>query len=170
MDDFVAKPIQPNELYQVLSRVKPLPVAPALPADPPAPTEGAGDVLDVAGFRNRCGGRDELVRQIVRLFLSECPRHISALRSAFDRADASALRIAAHTLKGTVGNLSASAAYQAARKLEDLGRAGRLDTAGAALRDLEVELDRLRPALRVLLADPAPSGSARDMQISSETI
>jgi CheY-like chemotaxis protein len=166
MDDFIAKPIQPRELYQVLSRFAPLPTAPLPPAAEPPPSQA---VLDEASFRARCGGRDDLVRQIARLFLSECPRYLRGLHAALEQADAAALRSAAHTLKGAVGNLSATPAYGAARRLEELARDGRCDAAESALRDLEAELDRLRPALRALLTDAvrtapdcaSPSGDPR---------
>ena len=82
MDDFIAKPIQPWELHQVLGRLRPLPAGPLLAARE-SPTPAAADqVLDVASFRTRCGGRDDLVCQVARLFLSECPRHLDRLQTA----------------------------------------------------------------------------------------
>jgi signal transduction histidine kinase/DNA-binding response OmpR family regulator len=161
MDDYIAKPIQPRELYRVLGRFGPQPAVSSLKFEIRNPTAErdapASDllVLDAAAFRGRCGGRDDLVRQIARLFLSECPRYVDGLRAALALADAVALRAAAHTLKGAVGNLSATPAYEAARRLEDLAHEGRLDAARPALHTLETELDRLRSAVRDLLADPA---------------
>jgi CheY-like chemotaxis protein len=161
MDDYIAKPIQPRELYRVLGRFGPQPAGSSLTFEirnPKPDRDGpASDllVLDAVAFRGRCGGQDDLVRQIARLFLSECPRYVDGLRAALAQADAAALRAAAHTLKGAVGNLSATPAYEAARRLEDLAHDGQLDAAGPALQALETALDRLRPALRDLLADPA---------------
>jgi two-component system sensor histidine kinase/response regulator len=160
MDEFVAKPIQPKELYQVLGRLRPLPAASrsspaARVGEPVSGLAEAGyktTILDEAGFRARCGERDELVRQVARLFLSECPRYLDRLRSALANGDGPALRIAAHTVKGTVGNLSAGAAFAAAGHLEELARTGALIDAAEGLKGLEAELDRLRPALRSLLA------------------
>jgi CheY-like chemotaxis protein len=169
MDDYIAKPIQPRELYRVLGRFGPRTAAgPSLKSEirnPKPETDvlaadfgvRASDlpVIDAVAFRGRCGGRDDLVGQVARLFLSECPRYVDALRTALAQADAAAVRAAAHTLKGAVGNLSATPAYEAARRLEDLAHDGRLDAAGPALHALEAELDRLRSALRDLMADPA---------------
>ena len=58
----------------------------------------------------------------------------------------------AHTLKGSVGNLSACAAFAAAKRLEEAARSGNLAEVRGGLIALETELDRLRPALRELLA------------------
>ncbi len=173
MDDFVSKPIQPRELYQILNRYQPQPLAPADPPPdtpgpspaepaaagcPSAPEGGVGPApLDVASLRARCGGRDTLVRQVAKLFLCECPRYLQRLRDALQRADAADLQFAAHALKGATGNLSAAPSAAAARRLEDQARAGRLDAAAEALTALEAELDRLRPALRALLAGSSPA-------------
>ncbi|HEY1379412.1 MAG TPA: response regulator [Gemmataceae bacterium] len=153
MDDFVAKPIQPRELSQVLGRLRPQPAAPPpLAPRPPSGPAGADTLFDEAGFRARCCGRDELARQVARLFLNECPRYLDRLRTALAAGDATALQIAAHTLKGAVGNLSAGTSFAAAKRLDELARTGNLADARAGLAALEDELDRLRPVLRVLLA------------------
>ena len=119
MDDFVAKPINPRELRQVLGRLRPQAVGPLVSnqrssAVLPDPTA----VFDADDFLARCGGRRELAHQVARLFLSECPRHLDRLRAALNAGDAAGLQSAAHTIKGTVGNLSGGEAYVAAKTLE----------------------------------------------------
>ena len=57
---------------------------------------------------------------------------------------------AAHALKGSVANFAAPAAYDAALRLEVMGRAGHLDQAPEGLRRLESALEALRPLLRNL--------------------
>jgi HPt (histidine-containing phosphotransfer) domain-containing protein len=58
--------------------------------------------------------------------------------------------MAAHTLKGSVGNFDAQRAWQAALKLETAGRAAEWKEAGPALRTLERELALVREALGAL--------------------
>jgi signal transduction histidine kinase/DNA-binding response OmpR family regulator len=166
MDYFVAKPIQPRELYQVLGRLRPQPAGPVFVAKA-EPAEAAGEidpVLDVPSFRARCGDRDELARQIVRLFLSECPRYVERLQTALTAGDLAGLQSAAHTLKGAVGNLSAGTAYAAAKRLEDLAKAGDRSAAEMSLIALSAELDRLKPALRILLTAKHASADRRMIQ------
>src|SRR5262249_10220003 len=82
------------------------------------------------------------------------------LRAGLAAGDAAALREAAHTFKGAVGNLSAGAAFDAVRRLEAAAAPpGRPQDAAAALDALEAELDRLPPALRRPVAR-APRGRA----------
>jgi two-component system sensor histidine kinase/response regulator len=153
MDDFIAKPIQPRELYQALGRLRPQAAGPLL-APPALKPEGPGaDIaFDAESFRTRCGGREELARQVARLFLGECPRYLEQLRSAAAAGDAAALHAAAHMIKGSVGNLSAGPSYAAAKRLDEFARVGDLESAAKALAELLRELDRLRPALRGLVA------------------
>ena len=52
--------------------------------------------------------------------------------------------LAAHTLKGTLGNLSAVPAYEAARRLEDMGRTGDLDRIEEAFRRVQEQVQRVQ--------------------------
>jgi HPt (histidine-containing phosphotransfer) domain-containing protein len=88
-----------------------------------------------------------LLREIVRLFLAECPNWLAQCRDAVARHDAAGLRQAAHTLKGTLAGLGARAALAEAQRLEAMGRAGDLADAAQVYAALEGALERLRPAL-----------------------
>ena len=57
-------------------------------------------------------------------------------------------REAAHSLKGSAGNLSATGLFEAARTLERLGAESRLDAAEGAWRVLEAEAANVMDALR----------------------
>ncbi len=104
-------------------------------------------ILDRAVALERVEGDLELLSEISSLFLEECPRLLSEIRSAVEQGDSEALHRAAHALKGSVGNFGAAPAFQAALHLERLGRSARLDEAGEAYRHLESEISRLVPAL-----------------------
>ena len=54
---------------------------------------------------------------------------------------------AAHKMKGSVANFAAPATYDAALRLEMMGRSGDLDQAPEALRQLELAVEELRPLL-----------------------
>jgi HPt (histidine-containing phosphotransfer) domain-containing protein len=56
----------------------------------------------------------------------------------------------AHTLKGALGALGAKRAFDAALRLEMMGRRGDLSRAGEASAELQEEIERLQPALAAL--------------------
>jgi two-component system sensor histidine kinase/response regulator len=108
-------------------------------------------LIDKTALLERFEGDGDLLREIVGLFLEECPRRLADMRDALGRGDSDALQQAAHSIKGSVGNFNAEAAVEAALQLEMMSQAGdmaRLDEACAAL---ERELSRLTTALANLV-------------------
>jgi HPt (histidine-containing phosphotransfer) domain-containing protein len=73
---------------------------------------------------------------------------MKGIREAFARQEASALERAAHALKGSLGDMVAPQAFDAARDLEQMARQGNLGNVGAALAILESVIDRLVTELR----------------------
>jgi HPt (histidine-containing phosphotransfer) domain-containing protein len=114
--------------------------------------EPARPVFDAAAFERQTGGDANLRREIIGMFLEDCPVRVAAVRAAVERRDAPALVSAAHSLKGICGYLSAVVAREQAAELEQIGRLGRLgeeeDEAAAALGRLEAAVADLIPELR----------------------
>lgn len=108
-------------------------------------------VLDmgVIATLKELGGEDEpeLFVELVDLFLEDARGNFQNLRDALDRADAQGVERAAHTLKSSCGNVGATGLSATCFKLEQLGRAGRLD---GALRLLEGALDEFEEVCQAL--------------------
>jgi two-component system sensor histidine kinase/response regulator len=88
----------------------------------------------------RLGGDEELARQLVELFVSECPRMMAVVRDSIANKDADQIRRAAHAFKGSVGNFTEDAPMTTAFELEQMGRDGQIDLAPALLARLETEV------------------------------
>jgi PAS domain S-box-containing protein len=146
MDGYIAKPIQPRELFQTIDTIM-TGSAPAAPVTGPA--------LDAGGALERVAGDQQLLRELVGLFLEEYPGLLSRIRAAVQQRDAEGLEQAAHTLKGAVGTFCAEAAHEAAFQLERMGRAGDLSGVAEAWQQLERAMERLKPALSGLMSDAA---------------
>jgi PAS domain S-box-containing protein len=156
MDDYVAKPVRAQDLFDALARVAREvdgdgPCSPSTAHRPPSTTVDEADLLD------RVGGDRVLLREIARLFLDGAPRNLAELRGAIDRGDAATLHRQAHTLKGMAGQFGAAEAFEAALRLEIMGREGRLNEAGEACAELERAVGRLRQALARLIGEGGPS-------------
>jgi signal transduction histidine kinase/DNA-binding response OmpR family regulator len=147
MDSYVSKPLQAKALFDAIEGLVPAPAADA--SEPPAANAAA--VLDWKVLIDRVGGDEELLREVVTVFLGECPRLLQEVRAAIDREDAPRLRLTAHALKGAAATFGARAACETAEELEQLGCAGNLTQAPAALTILAGEIARLRSALAVLV-------------------
>jgi PAS domain S-box-containing protein len=144
MDGYLSKPIRAAELYAELARV-----VPAAPAPLDRPTILAA-----------CGGDQELLDEMVALFLDRGPAALDDVRSAVAAGDAPRAARLAHSLRGMAATFSTAAA-DAATAVEKAADAGDMAAAGAACADLAAALDRLRPHLHGLtVAALAPPGQA----------
>jgi PAS domain S-box-containing protein len=149
MDGYVPKPIRYQELIETIQRL--VLDVPDIPTHAP-PEEPAVGVLDEALLMSRVDNDPQLLRDLVDLFVEDCPRRVDELRVALDRKDAKAVERAAHALKGCTSNLAAQTASEVAHKLESLARAGDLADAESLLQELECQLERLKPALLAVRA------------------
>jgi PAS domain S-box-containing protein len=145
MDGYVSKPIRARELFDAIAAVAGTSSEPAAPRRPePA---GPAEAPDWALALERVGGDRDLLRDLVRLFLQQCPGWVGELRQGLANSDAAVLKRAAHNLKSCLGNFGARAAFERAQSLETMGREGKLAGADEVCRALEQSLERLRPAL-----------------------
>jgi HPt (histidine-containing phosphotransfer) domain-containing protein len=143
MDDYVPKPINSRQLFEMIDGVR----SAALKASADGESGNTQEILDESAFLARFDGEPELLRDVVNLFLDDCPKLLDGIRGAVERGDAGGLERAAHKLKGTVANFSARASYEAALRLEVMGREGHLEQARESLGRLESALDELSPTL-----------------------
>jgi PAS domain S-box-containing protein len=135
MDGYLAKPIDPPSLFAAI--------------ESRAPMDHQSDpAIDRASLLARMGGDEELMRDVVQLFLADCPERLAAIRAAIDRGDAAGLKGEAHTLKGAAANLSAAALADAARSLEQIGASQTLAAAEAAWQRLSGAAEIALRALR----------------------
>ena len=150
MDAYVSKPLHPDELRQAMADVVP---PSATVGEATAPESPSVLTLDRTALLTRVGGDIPLLTEILVLFRTECPRLLRELGDAVARRDASDVARTAHTLKGTLGNLSATDACAAAARLEALGRSGDLVGVEGALSLLQRHIQHLHQSLAQLSTD-----------------
>jgi HPt (histidine-containing phosphotransfer) domain-containing protein len=102
---------------------------------------------DRAAVLENLGGDSDLLAEIAGIFISDWPGNVARLRAALAAGDATALRSAAHSVKGAVGNFAATRAVDAARALEYAGRDGDLAAASQLLEAAVAAVDEVVAAL-----------------------
>jgi two-component system sensor histidine kinase/response regulator len=144
MDAYLPKPVAAQALFDLIESVP----------DGRQPSDGDPSALlslDVDQMRRRLGGDDELVADVIRLFLEDCPARVDAIAAALEAADATQLRTMAHALKGSASTLSAQRVVKAAQTLESLGGANDVVAARTHFPGLVEEVVRLIGELQELL-------------------
>ncbi|MCX9155169.1 response regulator [Niveibacterium sp. 24ML] len=154
MDDYVVKPLKPADLFAAIKRVvRKEAVTEEYYDGSRTEIEGdpfvtSGDVADLDVTRDTLDGDEAAVRMLIGVFLQDYGQTRATLLGAAERSDWDALSRGAHSLKASAGIFGATAAADAAAKLESAARHARAAESRARLADLIPELDRLASYLR----------------------
>ena len=171
MDAYLVKPIDPDSLWELLDQFRPSrdsregqtaelnAGAMAMNGSETMESNDATEILNMPALLDRVDGDLELLGELVEIFLDEYPPLVSQLRAAVEDGDAETLARSAHTLKGMVGNLEVHSAFEAARRLEEMGRTQTLHEAADALGALEDAIATLTPTLDDIRKGKAPCAS-----------
>ncbi len=136
MDDYVAKPFKSGDLRAALQKW--------LPAAPSS--------FDPVTILRNIGGDEELLQQLLAMFLARSPGMLRQIADAIAARDARALEHTAHALKGTSGNLCAGAVVSVAGQLEAMGRMGQVVEAARVMVQLQQAVSRMTHDIQQLQA------------------
>ena len=155
MDDYVPKPIKPDELEAALERW--IPQEKVSASMSVAEVDGSSvspeDTLDRAAIDNllELGGSD-LLSELAETFSGDTRSALPALREAVTAGDARSVESIAHSLKGSSGSMGARRMSAMCAELQDAGASGDLPSVPGLLERLEEEFGRVRAALEDELA------------------
>jgi two-component system, sensor histidine kinase and response regulator len=150
MDGYLAKPVDREALLAVIERNVAL-------VPTPVPLEG----FDIQTIRARLGGDEELVSELLRLFLDSCPDLMARVTDGIAHRNAGQVRIATHTFRGVAAQFSAAGVVSVAAALE--GAAGETTVdwprIASSWAELQLPLQRLMACVRDALRErPDSSG------------
>jgi PAS domain S-box-containing protein len=145
MDGYVAKPFDAQTLLQTIHQVF-VPVNRRPPKITPAAQPDL--IFDREEALVRMEGDEQLLQELVAIFLVDAPRYLTELQRATTTRDIATLAHVAHTIKGAVANIGAHLTCSAALQLEQCAESGDEAQIADACARLEVELGRLTTVLR----------------------
>jgi two-component system sensor histidine kinase/response regulator len=178
MQDFVSKPIEPQELWDALQKWIAVAPSVAMPDDVQtvAPVASAESLptgvpgLDVAAGMRRVLGRPALYCSLLRKYVAGQKDCGQAIRTALDAGDTATAERLAHTAKAVSGNIGADRVQALAGLVEQaIHDAQPRERVDAALQALESDMAPLLAALTAWLSTQArPYTSAAPSSVVDE--
>ncbi len=170
MDGYVSKPVQPDELQQIIERRLFGSAAPPRPEHPEHPMDDGKScdtkMFDRSSFLERIDGDEELCNKVLKMFVEHTQELIDSLEQAIGDEDAIWAQQSAHSIKGASLNICAQNLADVAYEIEKAGKDHALDKAHSlfdtlnreyiALKEVLVETLESDPHLKVLDTDNGP--------------
>ncbi len=100
-------------------------------------------ILDTESLFRRLGNDNKLIYEILQLFIDTMPAQIDSLKTAVEEKDTETIKLRAHALKGSAGNISAEKLEKTASQLEITGKDGNPAGSGLLLSILLEEYEEL---------------------------
>ncbi len=147
MDDYLAKPVDPNQLASVLAKW--IPERPTAVRQTSETALRSVETLDASIFdevsllRRLMGDRD-LAFAVVNGFLQDAPHQIQELNTRISERDIAGVLMTAHSLKGAAATVSAETIRTDVGAIESAAKAGRLEVCSELLHHLTMEYGRFK--------------------------
>ena len=140
MDDYMPKPLKPEDMDRALGRWAPRTRSAAIAAGGPLDPEGVERIRAEFGSNGALG-------QLVELFGNQTPEIVADLRAAIEAGDSQSVRESAHKLKGGCTTLAASHLAGLCNALEIRAEADALDGARELVDEIETAFHDAHAAL-----------------------
>jgi CheY-like chemotaxis protein/HPt (histidine-containing phosphotransfer) domain-containing protein len=151
MDDYINKPARQEDLAALLAHWTQSHSARPTETGAAAGERAPARVIDrevIDRFRRLTKETcPDLLPEIIDMFIKDSPARINKMKEALHRADAEALAQAAHSLKGSSGQVGARRMFALCDIIEERSRAGCVQGADTLVLTLEEEFGRVRLAL-----------------------
>ena len=148
MDDYITKPVKPEELQRAIERSAPPSGAP-VPVAAPLPAAEAPLDLSVLEALRELQDPDEpdFVTELIDVLLADLPQKLTALEEAVACGNAHGMNRIAHSMKSSCGNLGAMPLSKLFFAIERKGADNDLSAAPALVAQVKAEFARVREAL-----------------------
>jgi PAS domain S-box-containing protein len=151
MDDYISKPVREKDLFSVIENLAngnqdKRKVSRHVTSKDIEPV--AMEVLDVSKAMRAVGGNKGFLKELAALFLENGVEIMAQIREGIVKKDATAIELAAHSLKGSTAYFGAKRVFDAACRLEVIGKNSSWTEAEAARSALEMELKALETAMK----------------------
>ena len=98
-------------------------------------------------------GEPDVLTEVLQMFLQEVPPRIDRLRNAWATGNIEEMYRAAHSLKGSAGNIGAHRLHGVCSRLDEMGRAGDLTSSGPLVDALGIEFGKVEVEIHQIIGN-----------------
>jgi CheY-like chemotaxis protein len=152
MDDYITKPVNLTMLDNTIARwmagKTTTQTEPVIEKTPRVTEDNVIDLQVLDGIRSvQPPDEPNFLADLVKSYIKNAQATLDTIRVAIDEENPTALRFAAHSLKGSSANLGAHILAAYAHEVENLGRSGSVSGAQSAYQRLLDEFERVKQVL-----------------------
>jgi len=147
MDDYLAKPINPDTLLEVLKKwLNVEDTTSDINIDDTKEKELV--VFDEKDLFKRLANKNSLIERIIESFLDDTPKQFEKLKKSLDEGNIKDSAMHAHSIKGSSANISGFKLQEIAKKIEHFSNVGDLDGARSLFSEAEHVYEELSSILQ----------------------
>jgi len=100
-------------------------------------------------------GEPDVLTEVLQMFLDEFPPRMDRLRNAWASKNIEEMYRAAHSLKGSAGNVGAQRLMKVCSQLDEMGRSGDLTDTALLVDALGIEFDKVAAEIHRIIGNSA---------------
>ncbi len=109
--------------------------------------------LNRDSLQERLMGDKELIVEVLKVFLDDAPKQLADMKDALPEKNMEKLRDAAHSLKGSAGNIGAERLHSVARQIEKTSGNGDAQKTGALLAELMASFEEAKAEIEKIISE-----------------
>jgi PAS domain S-box-containing protein len=152
MDAYISKPINPEELFSTIAEQTHAVIATESPGVATDAQDATAihddDAVDFEAARSNVPGGGKVLRDLVRIFLEECPKLINDLEQGLAGSESESVQRAAHTLKSSARIIVAQELASITSHIEELAANQELSDVADCLPRLQAAAGKTCDAIR----------------------
>ena len=164
MDDYISKPVDPDELKRILERWIPASQQAGASFLPVETHEGVSASVPIDIPRLRARFDSKAARTLVDMFISSTPDTLDKISDAIVQEDCANLAALAHYLKGPCGTIYATKMKDLCSQLEKIAEQGDTSSARTIHEQLRTAFHEVKQYIDTHLLDDVASDNDRQLQ------
>jgi two-component system sensor histidine kinase/response regulator len=149
LDDYIAKPIKPEDLFKAIERNinRATTGADIVTGEKTDNQIEVNEIFDIESALSNVGGDNELLKEVIDIFIRTVPDQINDLKQAILDANFETVNHLAHTIKGAAKSVGAKLISDIAFKIEQMSSSKNADMLSELTDKISSNVDELQSAL-----------------------